>query len=472
MKKVFLEEFKNEKGLIQWKNIVGHTIKFTYEEIEDEFYVVDREKGNYFILQYKDNNFKFHSSCIYKCNFGSMLGLISHEFKYKVGENIKDSKKDITILDNFYKKDKRGKNNKWVKYVCNKCTYVGQKAEVEVKNSGCPCCDGKIVVKGINDIATTNPELLPLFVNIEDAYTHTRYSGKKVLTSCPCCGEKKMKPCSSLDINNYPCKCGDSVSYPEKFMMNILSQLNVDYIYQFNKSNKNWCENFKYDFYFKLDNEEYIIETHGKQHYQDKTTFKKTLNETQQNDKDKYDLAINNNIKPENYIVIDFRYSNLDWGKEHILNSKLNKIFDLFNINWIQCEEYALKNIVKEVCDYWHEHYEINKENINFEDLAKVFKLSSVTIRNYVKKGTKLNWCNYNKQSFIKDKVGKNNIKKAKKYKAFIYNKEIEGEYTIKEFIKFVLDNFEEQCYRQGLESSVKNNRMYRNKYRLIPIDK
>ena len=35
--------------------------------------------------------------------------------------------------------------------------------------------------------------------------------------------------------------------------------------------------------------------------------------------------------------------------------------------------------------------------NIEIPDLEKVFKLSSTTLRNYVKKGTKLNWCNYDK---------------------------------------------------------------------------
>ena len=28
MKKVFLDDFKNEKGLIKWENIIGHFIKF------------------------------------------------------------------------------------------------------------------------------------------------------------------------------------------------------------------------------------------------------------------------------------------------------------------------------------------------------------------------------------------------------------------------------------------------------------
>ena len=287
-----------------------------------------------------------------------------------------------------------------------------------------------------------------------------------MLTLCPYCGEKKLKECSRLDINNYPCKCGDSISYPEKFMMNILTQLNIDYIYQLNKSLKKWCKDFKYDFYFKLDNKEYIIETHGKQHYQDKTTFKKTLKETQQNDVNKYELAISNGIKPENYIVIDFKYSTLEWGKEHILNSRLNEIFNLNSIDWLQCEEYALKNIVKEVCDYWHEHYEINKENINFNDLEKVFKLSSVTLRNYVKKGTRLNWCNYNKQEFVKDKIGKSNRDNAKKYKLFINEEEFEGEYTIREFIDIFSERYGENFTRQGIETSIKRNTLYKNKYK------
>ena len=64
-----------------------------------------------------------------------------------------------------------------------------------------------------------------------------------MLTLCPYCGEKKLKECSRLDINNYPCKCGDSISYPEKFMMNILTQLNIDYTYQLNKSLKNGVRN-------------------------------------------------------------------------------------------------------------------------------------------------------------------------------------------------------------------------------------
>lgn len=422
MKKVFLDDFKNEKGLIQWENIIGHFIKFIYEEIEDEFFVVGKE-GNKFVLLYKNNEFKFLSSCIYRCNFGAMLGLVNYEFKYKIGENVKDNKKDITIINNFHKKIKKKNNkiinNKWVEYKCNKCSYIGEKAEVEVKNTGCPCCDGKIVVKGINDIATTNPELPPLFVNIEDAYTHTRYSGKKVLTLCPYCGEKKLKECSRLDINNYPCKCGDSISYPEKFMMNILTQLNIDYTYQLNKSLKKWCKDFKYDFYFKLNNEKYIIEIHGRQHYDGcfEKLGGKTLEEEQQNDLNKYNLAIQNGIKPENYIVIDCRKSELDFIKQNILHSKLNEVFDLNNVDWSKIEYEAVKMnlILKEVCDYWNDN-----EDVFPKEIAKIFNISSRTILEYLKQGNKIGLCNYDVDKEFKRQLSINNKnKKCKKVEIF-----------------------------------------------------
>lgn len=71
---------------------------------------------------------------------------------------------------------------------------------------------------------------------------------------------------------------------------------------------------------------------------------------------------------------------------------------------------FALKNIVKEVCDYWYEHREINRENITTTDLAKIFNIEKQTIRIYLKNGTKLGWCNYNPKEEHK-RSGRNNGK-------------------------------------------------------------
>lgn len=45
----------------------------------------------------------------------------------------------------------------------------------------CPICSGKIVVKGVNDVATTHPNCVKYFKNPEDAYTHTA-SSNDILT--------------------------------------------------------------------------------------------------------------------------------------------------------------------------------------------------------------------------------------------------------------------------------------------------
>jgi len=77
--------------------------------------------------------------------------------------------------------------------------------------------------------------------------------------------------------------------------------------------------------------------------------------------------------------------------RENILNSKLNKIFDLSKIDWNKCEEFALKNLIKEVCNYW-----IKKETWEtVRHLSSVFNLNKMTIRRYLKIGTSLGWCDY-----------------------------------------------------------------------------
>lgn len=158
--------------------------------------------------------------------------------------------------------------------------------------------------------------MVKYLVNKNDAYTHTYCSNKKVLCKCPNCGYEKEVGLHLLYRQGFSCpKCSDGISYPEKVMFNLLEQLNMTFITQVNKRNLNWCDKYLYDFYFKLNGQEYIIETHGLQHYKEigKNSNWGSLKETQQNDKNKRELAIHNGIKEENYIVIDCRYSNLEF---------------------------------------------------------------------------------------------------------------------------------------------------------------
>ena len=142
-----------------------------------------------------------------------------------------------------------------------------------------------------------------------------------------------------------------------------------------------------------------IIETHGSQHYK-QSTRGRSLEEEQENDKYKKDLALDNNI--ECYITLDCSKSELEYIKNSLLNSELSDLFDLSKIDWFKCEEYALKNIVLEICSYWREHNEINDEDLTTTDISRIFNLSVTTIQRYLNKGVKLGWCNYNSKEELK----------------------------------------------------------------------
>lgn len=51
--------------------------------------------------------------------------------------------------------------------------------------TGCPVCNGKQILIGFNDIATTQPQIAALFVDPEDGHKYTQKSNKKVPMRCP-----------------------------------------------------------------------------------------------------------------------------------------------------------------------------------------------------------------------------------------------------------------------------------------------
>ena len=162
----------------------------------------------------------------------------------------------------------------------------------------------------------------------------------------------------------------------------------------------------KYDIYIILNNDKtLIIENHGEQHGRFITEgellfikkgkgFKKSNRNDIKEDIYKCRLAYESGI--DNYIQLDCNKSDIEYIKNSILNSKLIKYIDFRSVNWDKCEKYALNNIVYEVCDYWHKHKEVNKEDIATTNLSEVFCCSKATIIKYLKKGIKFGWCNYN----------------------------------------------------------------------------
>lgn len=418
MRKVFLDDLPRweigegvgKAGTINWKKSVGHKVKFTYDDINGDISIINHQKVGkkcFLTVKYLNNEtFEISPSNFYCGILGGILGIKTNKYKKNIGDIVCGKFSKIKIIKQT-KKHKR----KYYEYECMVCGNIDTISESNLKaNKGCNVCcvPSTKILKGYNDIATTHPDLIKYFKNIKDAYKYSYNSTQNCYFICPVCKNTRYMSVECLYSNNFNCpKCGDKTSYPEKVLFNILEQLQLKFTYQLTHTVLNWCNNYKYDFYFEYNGESYIIETHGLQHYSRsfETCGGQTVLEVQENDKTKKELALSNGIKEENYIVIDCRKSNLEFIKRNILNSKLGELFDMSNINWASVEEFALSSRVKEACDLWNDGIDSTRK------IGRLMKLSYPTIIRYLTKGEYIGWTTYNgREELIKGakKQGKN----------------------------------------------------------------
>lgn len=289
----------------------------------------------------------------------------------------------IKIIDRKTVLDDRGIKRKKYKYKCLKCgfncgehykdgklisEYWVEEGNIK-RGSGCALCrkSSKIVVKGINDIATISPWMIDYLKDKDDAYKTSYASNKKIDMICVKCGlEKSISP-NKLNYYGFSCEfCSNGFSYPEKLIKNVLSQLNIEFVTQLSKTTFKWCDKYRYDFYIPSLNA--IIESHGEQHYRDNTNFKTSLKEIQENDKIKEQLAKDNGV--EHYIVLDCRKSELQFIKNNLLNSKLNELFDLSIIDWNSVDDFIKSNSL-----FINIKNDINN-NIEVNEIINKYKIS------------------------------------------------------------------------------------------------
>ena len=417
---VFYDEdlLKNKRGNIDWEKSIGLTLRIMYDY---EIYVLKivGKDDEYIYLEYNNNIDKLLTMNIRKCAIGKIIGKVTREFKYNIGDVFKDSKRDFVIIDKRYKQRKHANNNnsiineKQYKYKCNKCNNEDWFAEYDLERGyNCNVCCGRKALLGFNTIWDTDRWMCSLGLSEEDAKTHTKGSNDKVVVVCPNCNKKKeIKICNIYTHKSIGCSCSDKRSYPEIFMMSVLDQLDVEYQMQYKPEYLNrleedgkWSQK-KSDFY--LPNYNLIIETDGGMNHKGGKVHgysKKSL---------EYYIEVDN-WKDEQHLLhglrtirIDCFKSDMEYIKSNILSSELNKLFDLSKIDWLKCEEFSIKsNIIKEVCLRWNskEEWETTRH------LAEYFGLSKNTIVRYLKRGTELGWCNYNPKEEMR-KSGLENIK-------------------------------------------------------------
>ena len=289
------------------------------------------------------------------------------------------------------------------------------------QNCGCPVCANKIVVTGINDIATTRPELIKYFNNPKDAQKYSAGSNKEVIFKCPDCGNLRNLKITDVTRYKFVCNvCGDKISYPNKFGRSLLQQLPIA---NFKTEWKpKWAIPYCYDNYFEYNNKSYILEMDGMWHYKDNKLSGKTYEESKKIDDYKDSLALERDII---VIRIDSRYSDKEYIINQIKNSLLSSIFNLDLVDWDKCEENANKSITREICNYYNEH------KLTLKKLEEIFNIGSGSIRRMLIVGNKNGWCKYS--------IRKRNIP----VQVFDCDNKIIGSFkNIKECTKYMKDIF------------------------------
>jgi very-short-patch-repair endonuclease len=262
----------------------------------------------------------------------------------------------------------------------------------------------------VRPLAVTHPELIGYFVNKQDTENYSAHSGAIVSLACPFCGTVKNMAIRTLTELGFGCPaCSDGISFPNKFMYNILTQLNIEFINEVNKKHKGfeWAKNYRYDFYIKLPEASVIIEMDGKFH--DGGRFC-SFEKAHAVDVEKDRLAIENGL---DVVRIDCRYSHIgtrmECIKTNILNSKLGEFINFSSVNWDVANEHAVCSNVKLAADAWNAGVLCSKE------IGDLLGVSKDTAQGYLKIAADLNMCNYNDTEInrrMKLRIKQNNKKK------------------------------------------------------------
>ena len=324
------------------------------------------------------------------------------------------------------------------------------------KDIVCPKCDKRytIAIPNVNDIYTTNPEIVYLLADKEDAHRYKANSKKKIVLVCPVCGKEHEMTINKVVSRGYSCPyCGKkSGSYGERFLMNMFYQL--EQVVE-NEFTPKWIKPKRFDFMFEKDDKKYIIELDGGWHFSDNRLSGKTYEEQKKTDAEKQKRA-----EDMGFIVIrlDYNYVNNnrnDYLINSIKNSYLSVLFDLSKIDFSECIYNAVHcSAVKDVADIW-----INGVRSS-QQIADKLGISVGTVKSYLKIATDCNMINLSYDDLKKEnRVYFSNVSHRKPLHddeiLELWNSEI---YNFSEIARIINSNH--KSVKQALERMCNNGRI------------
>lgn len=158
-----------------------------------------------------------------------------------------ENPKYFSTKNNIKIKDIKSQNKYYFVANCNH-EFLSLPSNVFLDNRlTCPVCSGRQVVKGVNDLWTTHPEIAKMLLHKEDGYKYSFGSNKKLDWICSDCRKEFCMMPYKLKNRLYKCPyCSGNKSYGEKFIYNLLEQLYIPFkmhvVFE-------WSNKKEYDFY-------------------------------------------------------------------------------------------------------------------------------------------------------------------------------------------------------------------------------
>lgn len=265
------------------------------------------------------------------------------------------------------------RSTKKVWWICSK--NKEHRWEANLKNrdmgKGCPYCSGRRAFKGETDLFSTSPEVAELLLNRQDGFKLKSNSEIKTDWKCYCGNIIHNRTPKQVTFYGLCCpSCSDGKSYPERIVGNLLIQ-NFSGKFETEKTFE-WLPRRRYDFYLPSANT--VIEVHGEQHYREAPSFNKTLDDIQQIDELKKELAIESGL---NFIEVNAMRSDLSYLKKSVKNSGLLNLLD-GDIDWKKIHSDSIKPLQYVFLDLY-------KQGLSVKEVSKKMNICDITAYKYLK---------------------------------------------------------------------------------------
>jgi hypothetical protein len=255
----------------------------------------------------------------------------------------------------------------------------------------CPYCLNRRVLVGYNDLWTTHSEIASLLQNPQDGYEHTYGSKYKTYFICQCCGNIIFKSIKEVYSRGLGCqRCGDTISYPNKFMRALLSQLDVQNIkHEYSPS---WLYPYSYDNYFEINGYKILLEADGGIGHGNKVFGSNEVDtDGLERDRIKDKLAQEHEM---HVVRIDCNYKDYNkykYIKQNILSSRFANIVDLSCVDWDKCHAEALSSLVYKCAEMYNKGFCVG-------DIVRQLGYDNGTVSSWLKQAAQIGLCTYNKE--------------------------------------------------------------------------